>query len=74
MDLPVVRMVTIERIKNVRLWKKEIWNDIIITKWADLWPEDVQHMFDIIKKLSGSPATAQDYRDWLNGRKNYSIK
>jgi len=73
MDQQVILMNT-ERIKNARLWKKEIWNDIVITKWADLWPEDVQQMLTIINKLSRSPATAQDYRDWLNGRKNYSTK
>lgn len=63
-----------ERLKNARLWKKELWNDIMVTKWADLWPQDVYSMIDTTRRLNSSPATIQDYRDWLNGRKNYSIK
>jgi hypothetical protein len=55
----------LERNKDARLWSKDVWNDICCSKWADLWPEDVFIMLELVKQLNTQPKTAEDYRQWL---------
>ena len=55
----------IERIKKSRLWTKQVHFDILVTKWADLFPEDVCTMLDKLDKLYTMPT---DYRSWLKDK------
>ena len=55
----------IERIKKSRLWTKQVHFDILVTKWADLFPEDVCTMLDKLDKLYKKPT---DYRNWLKDK------
>lgn len=54
---------------NARLWQRDIWNDIIITKWADLWPEDVKDMLSLVNRLNSQPKDINEYRNWLSTAK-----
>jgi len=55
----------VSRLKASRLWSKQVHFDILVTKWADLFPEDVCTMLDKFDKLYQTPT---DYRSWLNGK------
>lgn len=56
---------TISRIRAARLWSKHNFFDMIVTKWSDLWPEDVFEAVDLAEKLAQQPADAREYRKWL---------
>lgn len=52
----------LKRIRCARLWDKSVYFDIVVTKWADLFPSDVEKMVTIVDKLYTPPS---DYRKWL---------
>ena len=56
---------TIQRLKKCRLWSKNNYFDIVVTKWADLFPDDLCTALDKLDRLYTTPT---DYRSWLNGR------
>lgn len=55
----------IERVKAARLWGKNVHFDILVTKWADLFPDDVCKMLDVLDRIYNTPS---NYREWLNGK------
>ncbi len=64
-------MISRERINRLRaanLWSKKNFFDMIVTKWSDLWPEDVDAVIDLAEKLHRQPASAREYRMWLRSR------
>jgi hypothetical protein len=53
------------RLQMSRLWSKNNYFDIVVTKWADLFPDDLCIALDKLDRLYTTPT---DYRSWLNGR------
>jgi hypothetical protein len=64
-------MISRERISRLRaasLWSKNNFFDMIVTKWSDLWPEDVDAVIDLAEKLHQQPISAREYRMWLRSQ------
>jgi len=54
----------LKRVKASRLWSKNIYFDMLVTKWADLFPEDVCAMLNSLDRMYTTPT---NYREWLKG-------
>lgn len=55
----------INRLKAARLWSKHNFFDMIVTKWSDLWPEDVAAAVELAERLQQQPANAREYLRWI---------